>query len=215
MSNEHTIVVVDYGLGNIFSLVKALRKYTQNVVVTDDPVQIENASAVVLPGVGAFAAGMKGLEAKGLVSVLQAYAATGKPMLGICLGAQLMLAKGYEFGEHDGLGLVSGTVELFPESVQSTEKIPHVGWNAIYRPKTSDWNDTIFSQTEDKQQVYFVHSYIMIPDDPANICVNARYGDVEFCAAIRSGNIYGAQFHPEKSGEEGLSIIKQFVELTI
>lgn len=211
MSNKK-IVIVDYGLGNLYSLLKALKCFADNVVITDNPNTIIKADAVVIPGVGAFAVGMQGLKERGLIEPIRDFAASGKPMLGICLGAQLMLSKGYEFGEYEGLDIISGVVKIFPESVSGREKIPHIGWNEIYPTKESGWNNTIFSNVKNKASVYFVHSYIMAPDNIDDISVLVEYGGFEFCAATKKGNIYGTQFHPEKSGEVGLKIIKSFVD---
>ena len=213
MSNQKTIIIVDYGLGNLFSLEKAIKLFADNVVITDNSEIISSANAVIIPGVGAFAVGMEGLRKKNLVEPLRSFAVSGKPMLGICLGAQLMLGKGFEFGEYEGLGIIPGVVKIFPEWVAEKEKVPHVGWNGIYPPQNIQWNDTIFTTIDTKANVYFTHSYIMVPDDPENILAIAEYGGIEFCATTKRGNVYGAQFHPEKSGEVGLKIIKNFIEL--
>jgi glutamine amidotransferase len=163
--------------------------------------------------VGAFAVGMDGLQKKNLIEPLREFAKSGKPMLGICLGAQLMLSKGFEFGEYEGLGIIPGVVKMFPELVAQKEKIPHVGWNGIYPLRTKEWSNTILASIEEKVSVYFTHSYIMIPDDPENVLAVAEYGGLEFCAVTRKGNVYGTQFHPEKSGKTGLNIIKNFIGL--
>lgn len=213
MKKTRKIAIVDYGLGNLYSISKAVKLFTDDVIITDDPVIISSSDAIIIPGVGAFAVGMEGLKKRNLVEPLRKFAISGKPMLGICLGAQLMLSKGFEFGEHDGLGIVSGKVEIFTESVSCTKKIPHIGWNGIYVPKMLEWKGTIFEDIKENANVYFVHSYIMIPDNIENVGVFAEYGGLEFCAAIKKGNVYGTQFHPEKSGEIGLKIIKNFISL--
>jgi glutamine amidotransferase len=213
MSSTKTIVIVDYGLGNLYSLEKAVRCFTDKVLVTDDSFVISSAAAVIIPGVGAFAVGMDGLQKKNLIEPLREFAKSGKPMLGICLGAQLMLSKGFEFGEYEGLGIIPGVVKMFPELVAQKEKIPHVGWNGIYPLRTKEWSNTILASIEEKVSVYFTHSYIMIPDDPENVLAVAEYGGLEFCAVTRKGNVYGTQFHPEKSGKTGLNIIKNFIGL--
>lgn len=212
MKTKGKIAVIDYGVGNLYSLTKAVHLFTDDVFITDDSTDLKTAQAIILPGVGAFAAGMEGLEIRKLVEPIKQFALSGKPMLGICLGAQLMLSKGFEFGEYEGLGLIPGNVKLFPPLVIK-ERIPHIGWNEIYSDKPGCWKGTILDKVADKSDVYFVHSYILIPDKKEDIFAYARYGGHEFCAAIKKGNIYGTQFHPEKSGKVGLTIIKNFVNL--
>ena len=233
MSVRPKISIVDYGVGNLHSLNKAVKLFTDNAVITEDKDTIASSDGVILPGVGAFEAGMSGLKVRNLIDTVKNFAAAGRPMLGICLGAQLMLSKGFEFGEFDGLGIVPGKVTHFPE-LPEKEKIPHIGWNHIYLvrnlmprasavPRTerisnevnSPWENTILDGIPENANVYFVHSYILVPDDPSNILALANYGGYEFCAAIRKGNIYGCQFHPEKSGPIGLNIIKNFIEKII
>jgi len=213
MINKKTIAIVDYGLGNLYSISKALQCFAKEVVITNDPKIISSADGVVIPGVGAFVAGMRGLKEKKLIEPLKDFAASGKPMLGICLGAQLMLSWGFEFGKHRGLDIITGTVKPFPGSVTKKEKVPHIGWSGITPPKKESWNNTIFAGINDHASVYFVHSYTMIPDDSADIIALAEYGGLNFCAAIKKGRVYGTQFHPEKSGEIGLSIIKNFINI--
>lgn len=211
MSNNKIIAVVDYGLGNLFSITKALSLFTDTSVVTDDAQTLLSADAVIIPGVGAFAVGMEGLLSRGLVDPLKQIAGSGRPILGICLGAQLMLETGFEFGEHKGLGIIPGRVERFSPQVAQNMKIPHVGWNTLSRPKAAFWKGTILEGLRDEEMVYFVHSYIMIPDNPLNSLGQAEYGGHEFCAVTKHENVYGTQFHPEKSGETGLRIIHNFI----
>ncbi len=213
MNDQKKVVIVDYGLGNLYSLKKALECFHSNIIITDKEDIITSADALVIPGVGAFAAGMEGLRVKNLIEPLQSFAETGKPVLGICLGAQLMLDTGYEIEEYEGLGIIAGKVIFFPESVGQNEKIPHIGWNGIYSSKEVEWEGTVLSGIRQKEQVYFVHSYIMVPDNAENILSFAEYGGVEFCATTKQGNVYGTQFHPEKSGETGLRILKNFISL--
>jgi len=203
------IAVIDYGVGNLHSLLKAFAGFGVNVFVTEEINKIKTADAIVLPGVGSFKSGMEGLKIRGLVETVKNFAKTGKPILGICLGAQLMLGKGYEFGELNGLGIIPGKVVKFPKL---EEKIPHIGWNEIYCEK-SKWENTILDSVEEKTDVYFVHSYILEPDKKENILSLAKYGGYEFCSAIRKDNTYGCQFHPEKSGRVGLKIIENFIKL--
>ena len=205
------ISIIDYGVGNLYSVIKAFRKFSDNTSVTEEPEEIRSSDAIVLPGVGSFELGMKGIKLRGLEDVIKEFAASGKPVLGICLGAQMMLAKGYEFGTFDGLDLISGQVVPFPKLIPGT-KTPHIGWNSIYR-HDNPWDDTILKSINKNDNVYFVHSFILEPSSKENILALTRYGDCEFCSAIKKGNIYGCQFHPEKSGEIGMKIIKDFIGL--
>ncbi len=204
------ISIIDYGVGNLYSISKACRKFSDSIVVTEDPEIIKSSSALILPGVGSFGAGIDGLKRRGLVRVIKEFADSGKPILGICLGAQLMMSKGYEFGEFDGLGIISGKVVRFDE-LSSGTKIPHIGWNKI--TISDGMQETIFSSLSAEPHFYFVHSYIMEPDSPKNIFATTNYGGSSFCSVIKQGNIYGCQFHPEKSAKDGLKIIKNFIEL--
>ena len=213
MISKKTIAIVDYGLGNLYSISKAAQRFAKEVVITDSPNVISSADGVIIPGVGAFAAGMRGLEERELVKILQDLAVANKPMLGICLGAQLMLKYGFEFGKYQGLNIIPGVVKLFPTSVAAVEKIPHIGWNGVSPPIKELWNDTIFTGINNQANVYFVIVYIMIGNDPADVVALAEYGGLKFCAAIKNGKVYGVQFHPEKSGEVGLSIIKNFINI--
>jgi len=212
MTTANKIIIVDYGVGNLHSIQKAVEQFSKNAVISDDAADIESASALILPGVGAFAAGMDGLKIRGLIDPVKKFAASGGPILGICLGAQILLDKGYEFGEHEGLGLISGKVMPFP-ALENGEKIPEVGWNGIYPSLAEGWNKTILKDTPNNANAYFVHSYILVPSLAENILANSKYGGLEFCSAVRKGNIYGTQFHPEKSGEVGLKIIKNFINI--
>ena len=204
------VAIIDYGVGNLHSVLNACKQFTTNVVITEDPLVIQSARSIILPGVGSFGAGMEGLNIRNLTQTVINFARSGKPVLGICLGAQLLLSKGFEFGEWDGLGLIPGKVVRFPEG--KTPRLPHIGWNALYGFSTQD--GSLLAGIEEGADVYFVHSYTLVPDDKANIVATARYGDVEFAAVIRKGAIWGCQFHPEKSSNVGIHIIKNFINLT-
>lgn len=207
------ITIVDYGVGNLHSLKKAFNFFDADAKVSEDRNDVLGSDAVVLPGVGAFEAGMRGLRLRGLIDAVKKIAAENKPILGICLGAQLLLSEGREFGVFEGLGIIPGKVVRFSK-LDGGEKIPQVGWNKIYAPQAISWQNTIFdSVARNSPDFYFVHSYILEPDKKENVFGLTTYGGHEFCSVIKLGSIYGCQFHPERSGKKGLEIIKNFIEL--
>lgn len=212
MSNSLRIVIVDYGVGNLYSLIRAFKFFGIEVIVTEDAETLNRADGIVLPGVGSFEAGMRGLKIRGLEKKLFDIAESNKPMLGICLGAQIMLTQGHEFGIFKGLDIIKGKVIHFP-GLADNEKIPHVGWNTILPYKEDSWPGTILNSFNKNDQVYFVHSYILEPESKENILALSTYGGYTFCSAVKKGNIYGCQFHPEKSGQVGLKIIENFINL--
>lgn len=212
MKNDLKIAIVDYGVGNLYSLVRAFEHFDIQANVTEDAEVLKEASAIVLPGVGSFEAGMRGLEIRELVPTIQEIAESGKPILGICLGAQLMLSEGHEFGIFKGLDIIKGKVVRFP-NLDNNEKVPHIGWNTISPPKNRDWKNTVLDSLDSKNSFYFVHSYILEPESEENIFSLTEYGGHTFCSMIRKENIYGCQFHPEKSGETGLKLIKNFINI--
>lgn len=201
------VAIVDYGVGNLFSLECSLNAIGAEVTVTADPEILKNADQIILPGVGAFEDAAKKLRSTGLDLVLKELAASGKPLLGICLGMQMLFDKSYEYGEHQGLGLIPGQVVPMEGVIPSDLKIPHIGWNALKFTKESP----LFSQIKDGDCVYFVHSYYATDCD-ANVIATAEYG-AELTAAVSNRNVFGCQFHPEKSGTVGLKILKAFTEL--
>lgn len=198
------IAVIDYGMGNLRSVQKALEHVGHQAVVTRDRGTLSNASHLVLPGVGAFADCMRNLEQLGLVDPLLDGIQQGKPFLGICLGMQLLFTKSEEFGIHRGLDLIKGRVVRFPSTGL---KVPHMGWNRI-RPRRSH---PLLDGLPEGSYVYFVHSYYVVPDNPDVIVTGTDYG-VEFASSIARDNIFACQFHPEKSQSVGLRILKNFAE---
>lgn len=196
------IAIVDYGVGNLFSLMQSLKKIGAASVVTSDIAQIERADRLILPGVGAFGDAAQKLRESGLDGVIKSQAESGKPLLGICLGMQLLFDKSFEYGEHSGLGLIKGDVLPLADYVDGL-KIPHMGWNSL---EFVD-NNPIFKNLQQGNYVYFVHSYF------AKCCEGLSavtdYG-IKVTAAVRKNNVYGVQFHPEKSGAVGLEIFKAF-----
>lgn len=199
------IAVVNYGLGNLHSVQKAIAYVGGDAQVTADPDTILKAEKVVLPGVGAFADGMKGLISRGLTSAIQDVAGTGKPLLGICLGMQLLFETSEEGGNHPGLGLLPGVVKGFRDP---NLKIPQIGWNQLeIRSQNS-----LLAGLNQGNYVYFNHGYYCVPQNTAHILATVTYG-LQFAAAVQRENIYGVQFHPEKSQQIGLKIMRNFVEL--
>lgn len=213
MSKKVKIAIIDYGVGNLYSLSRAFKFFGVEAVVTEDAKILEQADGIVLPGVGSFEAGMRGLKVRGLTEEVKQIARTNKPMLGICLGAQIMFTEGHEFGVFEGLNIIKGKVVRFPVLAES-EKIPHVGWNTISPDKTGSWSHTILDSSNNHDQVYFVHSYILKPESNENILALTTYGGYTFCSAVKERNIYGLQFHPEKSGMVGLKLVENFIRLT-
>jgi cyclase len=213
-NREVDVAVVDYGVGNLFSLRRAVQCSTGKMpVVTDDPATILNAEKVILPGVGAFGDGMNNLRERGLISALIQRGKEDRPLLGICLGMQLLLSKSFEFGEHEGLGLIPGVIEhIFNGEQHSRLPVPHIGWASLCKPESlPSWQNTILEEVQEKCYVYFVHTFVARPANDEAILATALYGPKKFVSAVRSGNICGCQFHPELSGPEGLTIIENFL----
>lgn len=201
------IAIIDYGVGNLFSLVSSLKAVGANAVITGDADVIKKADKLILPGVGAFGDAAKKLKDSGLFDVIINEAKQGKPLMGICLGMQLLFEKSYEYGTHEGLGLIEGNVVPMYGSLPETLKIPQIGWNAlIFKNETP-----IFKYINDGDCVYFVHSFYA-ETDAENLIATTEYGK-EITAAVQKGNVYGCQFHPEKSGKVGLNILKAFCEM--
>lgn len=203
------IVVVDYGLGNLFNVEKGFAAVGADVLVSGEAADVESASALVLPGVGAFRDGMAGLAQRGLVAPIREAVARGKRLLGICLGMQLLMSESEEFGRSEGLALVPGRVVALQAASGFRAKVPHVGWNAL-RP-TRPWAGSVLERIEPGEEAYFVHSFAVHPDDPAAVLAAADYGGVSFCAVLERGSVAGCQFHPEKSRTTGLRILASFV----
>ena len=201
------LAIVDYGVGNLFSLKSSLAALGTEVIVTSDAEVLEGADQIILPGVGAFEDAAEKLRATGLDKVIKDLAEKGKPLLGICLGMQMLFEKSYEYGEHEGLGLIEGAVKPIEEVIPENYKIPHIGWNALNFKGESP----LFKYVSDGDYVYFVHSYYAADCD-SSVIASSEYG-ADLTAAVSKGNIYGCQFHPEKSGTVGLNILKAFTEM--
>lgn len=205
------IAVIDYGLGNLFSLTSSLKALGAEAVVTADSSVISQAERLILPGVGAFGDAMSRLKDIGLDKVLQEQAALGKPLMGICLGMQILFEHGYEYGHHQGLGLIPGQVVSLEEALQQAGyalKIPHMGWNSL---DISQPECALMKKSRQGDFVYFVHSFYA-QADAKYLVATAEYG-IDVPAVVNNGNVYGCQFHPEKSGRVGLNILQAFIEL--
>jgi glutamine amidotransferase len=208
------ITVIDYGLGNIRSVMRALAHENVEAKLSSDPHEILSASRVILPGVGAFADGMAGLKERNLIDPLLRYIDSGKPFLGICLGMQMLFDSAEEFGHHQGLGLVSGRVSRIPNSDLNGDpiKVPHMGWSPLLLPSGKEsWKNSILDGIKESSSVYFVHSYAGNPKNQKDRLANTSYGGNLILAAIQKTNIFGCQFHPEKSGPIGLQILRNFL----
>ena len=202
------IAIIDYGVGNLFSLGSSFAAIGAEVVVTDDVEVIRAADKIILPGVGAFGDAADKLRASGLDKVIIEEAKNGKPLMGICLGMQLLFEKSYEYGCHDGLGLIKGSIRPIADVIPSDLKIPHIGWNQLSFGANKHH---IFKYLNEGDCVYFVHSFYGAECDES-VIATTEYG-ATLTAAVASGNVCGCQFHPEKSGNAGLSILKAFCEL--
>ena len=201
------IAIIDYGVGNLFSLTSSFKYVGADVIVTSDVNKIKKADKIILPGVGAFGDAIKKLRDTGLDKVVIEEAKNGKPLMGICLGMQLLFEKSYEYGEYEGLGLLKGSVVPMEGYIDASLKIPHIGWNALDIKKESP----LFKYLKNGDCVYFVHSYFA-KDCEQSLLATTEYGK-ELTGAVAYKNIYGCQFHPEKSGDVGLKILKAFCEM--
>lgn len=212
-----TVLVIDYGISNLFSVCRALEYCGAKVIVSNDPKALLSANRVVLPGVGAYSDGMKGLQTHNLDKAILEFFHMGKPLLGICLGMQMLASVSEEFGVHDGLNIIPGRVVAIPqENPQGIcHPVPHVGWaDLILGDNLSDWQETILDGISEGEAVYMTHSFAVQPNDETHRLANCMYNGVLISAAIRNKNFYGVQFHPEKSGAVGLKILSNFLKLT-
>lgn len=210
---EPQVALIDYGMGNLFSVQRACERVGLRAIITASVPEVLAADAVILPGVGAFGDAMQTLTRLGLVSALHEVARCGKPLMGICLGMQLLMTESFEFGCHKGLGLIEGDVVRLAVSVEHGRrlKVPQVGWNRIRRANDVRWHESLLQGVPDGTFMYFVHSFYPRPADPRVILSMTRYGSTEFCSSVRSGNLFGCQYHPERSGPEGLRLYQGLV----
>lgn len=202
------IAIINYGVGNLFSLSSSLKYIGLEAEITADADKIVRSDRIILPGVGAFGDAKRKLEETGLVPLLTEQAEQGKPFLGICLGMQMLFDRSYEYGTHEGLGFIHGSVVPLQEHISEEYKVPHMGWNELSFTR----RDPLFKYVNDGEYVYYVHSYCAVDCEDDTIACS-DYGGFNVTGAVGRGNIYGTQFHPEKSGETGLRILKAFGEL--
>lgn len=202
------VAIIDYGVGNLFSLKSSLSSLGADVIVTADENELKNADQIILPGVGAFEDAIKKLRETSLDKVVIELAKSGKPLMGICLGMQLLFDKSYEYGEHEGLGLIKGEIVPIKDDVSADLKIPHIGWNAL---EFENGTSPIFADINDGDCVYFVHSFYA-KNCAKNVIATTEYG-ATLTAAVADKNVFGCQFHPEKSGKIGLAILKSFINI--
>lgn len=202
------ITVIDYGVGNLFSLKSSFAYLNEEIIITSNKEEILKADKLILPGVGAFRDAIKKLKESGLDKIIIEQAKKGVKILGICLGMQLLFDKSYEYGEYEGLGLIKGQIKPIKEFVSEDLKVPHMGWNRL---NLVDKNNSLFKYINDGDYVYFVHSYFAT-DCNKNVIASTDYG-TKITASVSDANVFGCQFHPEKSGEVGLKILKAFCEM--
>ena len=213
---EPRVVIVDFGLGNLYSVRQACTKAGFTADISSSPKSISEADAVILPGVGAFGDAMAALHRLDLVSALRDVAASEKPLIGVCLGMQLLMSESFEFGHHKGLNIIPGAVKRFedPSEGERRLKIPQIGWNRIRSFNgSSQWNSSLLRGIHENEYMYFVHSYIVDPADKNIILSTSRYGQIEFCSSFQKNNIFACQFHPERSGYWGIRMYENIAVL--
>ncbi|KKS14421.1 MAG: imidazole glycerol phosphate synthase, glutamine amidotransferase subunit [Candidatus Yanofskybacteria bacterium RIFCSPLOWO2_02_FULL_45_10] len=211
MKKKTKLAILDYGVGNLYSITRAVANFCDDFIITDDPEVVARVDRLILPGVGSFAAGMAGIRVRSLVDSIKQFVQTGRPILGICLGAQLLMTRGFEFGNFTGLDIIPGEVVKL-SGVGKGVKIPHIGWGQI-KPSSSG-KKGVLAGVSSGAYVYFVHSFIMQPKRQEDALTTTIYGESRFCSAIRHENVCGLQFHPEKSGAVGMQIINNFIKQT-
>ena len=216
LMTNNEVTVVDHGLCNMFNITCALEEAGARVVIARDASEVTQASRLILPGVGAFEPAMRTIREMGFQEAILTHATSGKPLLGICLGMQLLMTDSQENGRHKGLGLIGGSALKFPTSAQNQSacKIPQIAWNTLHNNSTDTlaWNDPLLTGVPECAPVYFVHSYYVVTDAPQDTVAYAEYAGVRYSAVVRRANVWGAQFHPERSAKHGLKMLANFVE---
>ena len=205
------VIIIDYKLGNLFSVKHACERLGIEVEISSDRKKLEQADAAILPGVGAFGDAMDNLQALDLVTGIREFIQTGKPFMGICLGMQLLFTESEEFGNYKGLDIIPGEIKRFPKSLaEEGIKVPQIGWNQIYAPKGKSWDESPLQDTQEGEFMYFVHSYYTQPVQQEVIMTETTYGTIKFCSCIQYKNVFATQYHPEKSAHEGLKLYKNW-----
>jgi glutamine amidotransferase len=206
------VAIVDYGLGNLFSINQACAQVGLDAVVTSDPLTISASDGLILPGVGAFADAMQSLQDNGLIEPVLGFAHSGKPFLGICLGMQLLFTHSEEFGLHNGLDLIQGKIVRFPEldTAGNPLRVPQIQWNRIHANKPDAWDNSLLNGIPHGTYMHFVHSYYAQPEDNSFTLTFSEYGGIRYASSVKQGNITGVQYHPEKSGEAGLRMYRNW-----
>jgi len=211
------VSIVDYAAGNLFSVENACKTVGLHPVIVNKPEDIIKAQALILPGVGAFGEAMENLHKLDLVQPLRDFASSGKPFMGICLGMQLLFSESEEFGHHEGLNLIEGTIRKFPTISENLEKVkvPQIGWNQIFRPSElrNRWDNSPLSQVVSGEFMYFIHSYYASPFNSDDILSVTDYEGIKYCSAVIKDNIFATQFHPEKSAKEGIKIYQYWANI--
>jgi len=214
------VAIVDFGLGNLYSVKHACAQVGVSATITSSAAEVFAADAIILPGVGAYSDAMATLGRLGLVTVIREFVTSGRPLVGICLGMQLLMSSSDEFGRCDGLGIIPGRVVRFQDPVGGDRKlkVPQIGWNGVHRVRAQDgdgdpWTGTFLDGIADGEPMYFVHSYVVQPADPGVVLSTTRYGNVEFCSSLQYRNVVACQFHPERSGPEGLKIYRNLAKM--
>lgn len=207
---KKNIVIIDYGLGNLFSVKQACESLGFFPIISNDPEDLKKADAAILPGVGAFKAAMENLTESGMKDGIIHFVKDGKPLMGVCLGLQLLFEESEEFENCKGLGLIEGKVKKMSFEKEGGIKVPQISWNTIYPKKEDQWNETPLKTIQSNEFMYFVHSYYVAPTNPVDILTLTTYSDFEYCSAVLRDNIFATQFHPEKSGGKGVEIYKHW-----
>ena len=210
------ILIIDYNLGNIFSVQNACKHNGINTIVSNDKKDIESADAIILPGVGAFGDAMDNMRKLDLIEPIKDFIHSKKPFMGVCLGMQLLFTESEEFGNHKGLDIIKGQIKKFPNigSSKNKIKVPQVGWNKLITDKNTNWINSPLSTLNNDSFMYFVHSYFACPEDESVILSKTVYEDITYCSSILKENIFATQFHPEKSAETGVNIYANWINKT-
>ena len=211
------VAIIDYGLGNLFSINNACKLVGLNTIITSDINKISKADALILPGVGAFGDAINSLNENNLTQTIYEFVRTGKPFLGICLGMQLLFSESEEFGSHKGLDLIKGKVVKFPpfNKVGESIRVPQIQWNQIYAEDINRWNESPLKNISEGTYMHFVHSYYAIPEENNNILTYTEYEGIRYTSAVMKDNIIGIQYHPEKSAEAGINIYRNWANYII